>query len=310
MKIDKELSNWVYGLRMIAIISVVIAHTSILSDNKYVIKYLFSYFSIIGVALFYILSGFFFYFDKSSTKKFVIKKLKRLVVPWFSLGTVVYIYMYIRKDDYMNYIDFIFGNGSYLYFMTVLLIFYILFYKFRNNSYFIVISFIVSLLYVAVPFGLYSNAKMPLYMFPLNYMLYFSFGLFLAQKNLLKKFIEKCIHYRTIIAILYIISLFVLINNDILYPENLLFKLLGILLVFAYINQISKLSFSKSIGENTLSIYLLHMPFAGAVSYLANIVDNIFVWAISPVLILILTYSLIQISTMIAGFLFGKYETR
>lgn len=67
-KNNSELSNSIYLLKAVAILSVVTAHTNVSADNF--TMYIFNYFGVVGVGLFFILSGYLFYYDKSDLKSF------------------------------------------------------------------------------------------------------------------------------------------------------------------------------------------------------------------------------------------------
>lgn len=196
--ITKQQSNTLYILRAIAILFVVFAHTGTVESSDYPISY-FCYNQIgnlfipCGVCIFMILSGFFFYYDNNSATRFFVKKLRSLVFPWMVTGIFTYLYVALRKGgDFLSGIKFIFGIGSYLWYMTVLFVLYCVFYFGRKSKWFLRLVPIVSIIsYCVNPFivkYIYSWGGAHLNVF--NWALFFWVGFSIAEHDLLTKLLS------------------------------------------------------------------------------------------------------------------------
>ena len=118
--------------KAIAIICVICAHCNAIPDNSsrmvFVQSALLNNFSKAGVLTLFIVSGFLFHI-KNADRGYVIKKMRVIIIPWLVSGFVVYAYVHLRKPPFsiVELIRFLLGNGSYLYYLTILFAFYFLF---------------------------------------------------------------------------------------------------------------------------------------------------------------------------------------
>ena len=157
MKIDKfkdkkytfDEREYIYSLKVLAVISIVSAHCVVIQQNSNELNILFSWMleqiGSIGVGVFYIISGYLFYRNKYCIKDFFKRKVKSLFIPWIVVGTGVYLYIFIRKGNLgiSTWLAFILGDGSYLYFLTLLIIFYLIFFYYTKNNLFLIFNILV-----------------------------------------------------------------------------------------------------------------------------------------------------------------------
>lgn len=89
-----------------------------------------------GVITLFIISGYLYH---GTNLAYVLKKMKRIVPPWFISGTSVFLYVYLRKPPLIisQYLKYLIGQGSYLYYLPILFFFYLLFSVkcFRSKAY-------------------------------------------------------------------------------------------------------------------------------------------------------------------------------
>ncbi len=135
---SKHKENIFYYLKAFAILSVICAHITPITENashtSIIISRFYDYFGCLGVGIFFILSGYFFYNNKHSFKEFWKLKLRNIGIPWIFIGTIVYVSVFYFKGSLSisKYFQFLIGYGSYLYYLTVLFLLYLFF--FHKNS--------------------------------------------------------------------------------------------------------------------------------------------------------------------------------
>ena len=130
-KVDSETSERFWLLKAFAIIAVVACHCTNTIDNpgriNTIATYFFDAWKGSGVPIFYFCAGFFF---KGSGKflPFVKNKVVSIVLPWVFTGTLIWLYIVLRKGgvSFDNWLGYLFLRDSYLYFLTDLMIFYII----------------------------------------------------------------------------------------------------------------------------------------------------------------------------------------
>lgn len=309
--------EYIYILKTFATISIVSAHCSSISTDKNIINNIFSFIlnqiGSIGVGIFFIISGYLFYKSKYSFNLFFIKKFKSIIIPWIITGTCVYLYIVLRKGGLGVYtwIKFILGDGSYLYYLSILIVFYIIFFYTKKKKFIIYVGIIsgsISILLTSLGYFIDINP----YINPFNFSVYFSVGLLIGNKDSLTKLSSVCSRYRKYLLIVYIILLVVLniygITSGYWGEATLIVQPVAILLIFGLSTE--KIFYKKNIieiGKNSFSIYLLHMPIAGVVS---NIFNRLNLWMITllrPFLVVFITIICIYVYKYITKKLWG-YE--
>lgn len=126
MAIDRHISKMFCAARVLALLSVVSAHISLpetFAGN------LFGRIGSIGVIAFIIMSGYFYNTDKyPNVTGLIADKFVKLIVPWVFMASVVFAYDTIlghKPFSFINYFKWIIGNGTYFYYMTVLVLCYL-----------------------------------------------------------------------------------------------------------------------------------------------------------------------------------------
>lgn len=148
-----KFSDTAYIMKGLAILSVIFAHCVYDDPN---IQRGSSIIGTIGVPVFLVLSAIFFD-TKESSRSLIQKKLQRLILPWILWGTVTYIISCLSNNSPSIFggIKWIFGNYTWLYFVPVLLICFILCYICENTCKFATIfivfaSIVTNALYILV----------------------------------------------------------------------------------------------------------------------------------------------------------------
>ncbi|MDD3304283.1 MAG: acyltransferase family protein [Clostridia bacterium] len=292
----KERIKWIDTLRAFSILLIVFGHIIGYSDKMQgIYKYIYSF----HVPIFFTISGFLFSLKPVERyKEFTIKKLKRIILPYFIFGLLFLIPYFMLGNTVTNEINqnsstgffksiigIIWGSGyddllkqnAPLWFLPCLFIMYQLFYfinkiknKFTKEN--IRTELIVFLILCVTGCTLYINFKdiaLPWGIMPaITLGMFFELGIIL--KILIKKLKKKKALSNILIPLLivsgYIISLFnttVLcmncsLGNYLYFALSASATIIGIFLLF------SKFGSQKSfeyIGKNTLGILIFHKLF-------------------------------------------------
>lgn len=126
---DLRISRGINCAKAIAILFVIVAHTNF-GYLPATLGMVLDRIGSMGVPIFMLISGYLFNTEKyDSIIAFFKKKVFSIFIPWFFCGFIIYVYSNIVVNKYINIIDavkFLLGKGSYLYYMTVLVVSYIL----------------------------------------------------------------------------------------------------------------------------------------------------------------------------------------
>ena len=294
-------NNSINIIRGFAIFSVICAHVAHVNSNYSKINIIagniIGSIGTIGVPIFFIISGYLFAKGNHSVRNFFEKKATNLILPWTFTGSIVYFYVSLRKGGIglSEYMKFLIGNGSYLYYLTILMIFYFVFFRIRNTK--IVIYFIL----VLSIFSIHLTSKNLLgtlnpYLNPLNWAVYFCIGLNILNYNLFNKVLQ--ISKRTFIIWVLVLVVFcyrmIQYNDSITYWSDYYFLFIisnsMIIIKLSTVDRIRNCSLISKFGSKSFSIYLLHMPFAGIITNLTNRFDNALLTLIRPLLTICLVF--------------------
>ncbi len=276
----KKYNNAIQYIKGISIFSVICAHCNAVYTDYTIAKIgslLLQNIGNIGVIIFFIMSGSLAWWGKSSKDKFIKKKIKNIGIPWLLSGTAVFLYVYLRKPPLTlnGWLNFIIGNGSYLYYLSILMMLYIIFayLPFMTSISTLVICQIIT---AVSTLWFYSLGAINPYLNLFNWIGYFALGV-LIRKNTL--YVDKILilveKYRFILYLIYVIALiYQYINGNggsYFGGCNVIICWIGVLCVITMGIRINKKKniLSKiiyALGENTLFIYLWHMPIAGIIA--------------------------------------------
>ena len=267
-----------YYLKAFAIVLVALAHSCYSQLANENIALLLERLARVGVFAFLFLAGYFFHPKINFWKK----KITRLFIPWLVAALWMYSYPQLLHHQTWSlsaFINYFIGNGSFLYFLTVLIACYILCWKAKRypallNTYIICTIFSVLLTAANVlPSQIHANRWFFTYLNPylniFNWIGIFALGVYFQLHNTFERtqpFIAQ--HY---LALSLISFVFVLLANryDVgaMYWSywalpiecEIMFVLSGICFLLARFT-IKPLLY---IGQNTLSIYLYHLILIG-----------------------------------------------
>lgn len=316
---EKE-SEYIDILKGISIFMVICAHCNNISNNgsNMITQYghlLLTQLGTGGVGMFLIISG---YLTKkrnstislNDIERFLLS-LVRVIIPWIISGTIVYLYVHLRKPPISleDLLYFLVGNGSYLYYLLMFVIFKVSFFTFQtvlSRKYILVILIITS--FISILYFPTSIFPSP-YLNPFNWCGYYALGILLQNnKSLLRQISSSALLTVSVwISTLFWIAYQLLQQREGSYWYFSGFIgccLLGgsIALLAHYINKSEFLgkSLMIKIGKQTLFIYLWHMPIAGIIANLMNNKAlNVFIM-IRPFIVLAIMFFALKIITLIS----------
>lgn len=294
-----EKNKTIYYMKGLAIISVVCAHCNSVPNTTgrfaHVSSLILSNVGTFGVICFFILSGFLFHFKGGQIKQFFLKKLKYICVPWLISATCVYLYVYMRKPpiQVITWINFIIGNGSYCYYMTMLMILYMIFtiFPFMRSNMACLICEIITMVCCIVP----QQTEISPYLNILNWIGLFALGLHISNN---KAFFEKiAIHilekkWRFFLIYFILFSAQIYSDRSGWYWDgfNVIICWGGALTIFIIASCLKKSKWIggilQTIGEYSFAIYIWHMPIAGIIANLMSKSKLLWMIILRPVIVI------------------------
>lgn len=272
----------IYYIKSLAIISVVCAHCNsvpeITSDFCKSCSLILQNLGTAGVGCFFVISGYLFHYKIGKGKDFFQKKFTGIVIPWIISATIVYLYVYLRRPplSVTGWLNFVIGNGSYCYYLTVLLILYFIFYilPFMRTK---IALCICALIGVISSVWFYQIGSISPYLNVFNWIGFFAVGYyFQINKKSLEKIKVLFLKTRTIWLFAYsaiiVFQVFQSKGGSYWNGINSAFSWCGSLALVSLATFVPEKRnlFSTiilSIGKDSFTIYIWHMPIAGIVAY-------------------------------------------
>ncbi len=306
-------------IKVIAIFSVITAHTMKLYDFSIyakVISSLWSAFAWVGVVFFFVIGGYFYNRRENDAKAFWKKKFFRLILPWFVCATLTYgLGVLIGNSfDMISYLKWIFGSGSWYYYIVVYVFFMFIFrwlYQCDTVMYIFVAIHLVSL--CLGNFGIFLTPQigfMTNYLNPIYWVGYFSIGVLIRRYNLDLK-LQKSRVFPLISFFVMIVSLGVIVYFKIYTYVNgisYVFALSLLVLVARLCYWLAEFKFSaqvRKIGSASYCIYLLHMQIVQKA--VAMIPEGYIKVTLAPVLGMVIMVAFVSVCSFVLNKIpFGK----
>jgi len=266
-KLSEKDSIALYFVKVVAILSSVAAHVSIIDMSTPVIgffTFIWELFSCIGVPAFFIVGGILYNRTPGDSGSFWRKRVKSIVIPWLFCGTLIYVYRAIFVGGSLRSLMFwLLGNGTWLYYVTVYLFILALFkliYKNVPVLWGCVVLTTIQLLLKTNGSGIPS----PLgddYLNPLHWIGFFAMGVLLRRQGLRlsRWFLLGC-------SLVFVVAAAVTYRMGICYYfhiYNTIFTASAFFVLFAVGRWVAGTRLRnriREIGTYTYCIYLLHMP--------------------------------------------------
>ena len=307
MNEKKSLSTMFSTARIYCLISIVAAHLYFPGTFSTIVLFRLG---TIGVVGFLVMAGYFYRPSKfGSFFNLLKKKAITLILPWFVMGMLTWGYNALLnpyRRSAIELVKWVLGNGTFLYYMPVLVFCFIIFYK--NNTATLSVAIVVNVTSVLLTAAgitkpLTEMLHITNFLNPLNWIGFFAAGMLLQRINeeKLLSFFEK---YRflfiTAFAICYVLALmFEEIRLDYFSYLAIPYEVVGVLAVFAVSTfVITDKKFFSYLSSSSFTIYLIHMIFIGVLDgYLAKVA---ILRLLSPFVIIALAFGFLMLGLYIS----------
>lgn len=262
-RISDRDSTALYFVKAMAIFASVAAHVSVIDLTTPLgglVTRFWDMFSCISVGNFLIVAGIFYTRSPADGRSYWKRKIRTLGIPWLFCGSLTYLYRCLGSvpGDFLGYVYWLLGNGSWLYYVTLHFFFLLLFgpiWRWVPGLWGCVVLNVLQLMFHFIPSPLGNP-----YLNPANWVGFFALGILLRRQGLRfsKGFSLGAAATLLLSAIVvyrrWIYDYFHILNA--IYSVSAFFTLfaLGRLLAFTRLRR-----WIREVGSDTYCIYLLHM---------------------------------------------------
>lgn len=302
---DAKVSKTIYIAKAFAVLSIICAHCGGVNEGSgylnIVSSNILSSLGSIGVGIFLFLSGYLMFFTKKNAADFFTKKITSLVLPWFFCGTLVYLYVYLRKGGlgFISLVKWLLGIDTYLYYMTVLSVLYLVCFFIRKNKTAVWVTVLISAAWnIALGAALYIHPGMIkiVYLDPIRFAFFFALGLLVANYGVFENILAFC--KKSVLpatAVLTVIIVLLAFNDKTLSYFRIYYIFVELVALAAILGISAASADTRSalftnIGKASFSIYLLHMPIAGIVANVFRRIDFFALTLLRPIIVLVIVY--------------------
>ncbi len=306
MESNKKINIAFSVARVFAVISIISAHVNI-SSPKWADK-MVSAIGSIGVIVFIILSGYFYRPEKyQNVFRMLLEKTKTVGIPWVVMGSLSFVSGAIVTDSFsiVRWITYLLGYQSFLYYLPVLMICYIVFYRQSKIGYMICGAMTVISVY-ATALGLLDGVTATLhltnYLNIFNWIGYFGLGCYLrsVDKDKLYRFLRRSTVFSVpAFIVMYVLICIFQIKTGYFSYIGMPYQLVAALAI-AGVSTAACLDHKviHTVSNMTFTIYLVHMPLIGLIDVIFKL--NIVTKLLAPLIILLSTVILLYIGYLCA----------
>lgn len=291
--IASRQSNALHVIRAFAILSVISAHMPF-GDEHPLAESLRIIFGQIGVAVFFIVSGFFYHREDGDTRFFWRKKWNGIIVPWIILSLCTYIFSAVLNKEFsiVAALKWMVGVQTWYWFLPILLLMFALFKKLWKSNVMLIICIattgfsIMCSAFNLIPYTYYFNQ----YLNPLNWIGLFALGVWLRKYELLNALIGMKALSVGVLVFLASTLLSLKYGMDIAYTDyfSLPCELSGFIIFYNLSFYLRNKERLKDIGKKSFFIYLIQMQPAGIFNTRLPYTPLFFI--LRPLIVLIVLY--------------------
>ena len=306
----EKLSQIFSTARIYALISIVSAHIYFADSFS---GQILNRFGTLGVIVFLLISGYYYRPEKfHNWKKLFAKKAVSIGIPWLICGTLTWGYNIIlssQNRSLFGWLNWILGNGSYLYYLTILMLCFIILFKANKVMIWLMIplsvfSIFLTALDLLQPILLFLRINNYLNVF--NWLGFFSLGMLLqtiSEEKIVQFLIKSRIWFIALFALVFVTLLF--------FPEIDTYYFSFLAIPYEFLGGLAILGvatwslvghrFFQRLSSGTFTIYLIHIVFIGLLDRVLNIfiVTRFF----APICIILITFFVIIFAKKVAKIL-------
>lgn len=311
MKLDEDKTTICWIAKGLAVIAIVACHCCHVSENASALNQIsYKFMNLwmgLGVPVFYFFAGYFMN-TRIGWRAFWKKKSITIILPWIFTGSMVWLYVVLRKGgaSFSGWADFVLFKQSYLYFLTDLIIFYVFTWLIRSKkATSLVLAFVVLILFLNDIFH-FKTLDMILGYIYLNNYVYFLFGKCLSYSKC--QWHNKPTETVGCIAAWFVLHFLELGEMQyIIRLVNGCLGIMGMIYISVWIKDTMLGRVVETFGKRSFCIYLLHMPIAGIIANLFNRTEKLsFLTIFRPLIVIGITLWLIRIYLGIVKCDFGR----
>lgn len=305
--IENSERQYLYIVKALAILSVVCAHCGNVPEGYSSLNQIASvwlgYCGTMGVPVFYFLSGYFFENNKRNWIDFWKMKGISIILPWIFCATILWFYVVLRKGgiSFEGWLKFVLGNGSSFYYLTVLILFYLVMFRIKRIKGVCGICIALSVISVIMTgqgINFINKFFINAYLNPLNWIAYFAAGILMRRYNYMGKFREISRIVLPWILVLYLLAAGIHYMNGWSWTYWSKMAIINItiqmLMCFGLADYImSKELFTARwvrVGEISYTIYLCHQLLVGGLVVFTNLWDCFLLTILRPFIIVLILY--------------------
>jgi peptidoglycan/LPS O-acetylase OafA/YrhL len=316
LKSSQAEREFIYIWKAIALLSIISAHVAATSENASAVELfcsrLISSWGSYGVPAFFIASGYLYErtLQNHDIKYILQNKFKGLIIPWLFCGTLVWLYVVLRKGNITvsSWLNFVSGNNSYLYYMTITIVIYVMYIFLRKKDLYIYLGICMWLFNNIFAFALRLETSFSIYLNVFVWLGWFLIGALIQKKNL-QNYIQVFAGSKwTLLAlsgICYVLYI-CFFGSEMSYwhkfylPVEALSLLVMLFLTYTVKSCLKNNTLLVNIGRDSFSLYLLHMPIAGITANIMSRFSTGILMLLRPFIVLAVTYFLLWIADIIA----------
>lgn len=164
------------------------------------------YLGTFGVPVFFCISGYLFAGNTRTLREFWQRKVATLFLPWIFCETVLWFYVVLRKGgiSVTAWLLFLLGYHHTTYYLTILVVFYVIYWKIRSNKAVWALN-LISILSIAETgwnVGIFHRLNEMLnsyYLNPFNWMIFFGIGLLVRRQS--EKIVEMFFDWKGLLCL-------------------------------------------------------------------------------------------------------------
>lgn len=299
----ERISFFVYYSKAIAIVLVLMAHCCIWNLDSQIGKSISLFcknLGTLGVAIFFVVSGFLFNRSRSlnySLGRFFVAKIKRICIPWFCSTLVFFAYIFFRNDvDLKNILLNAVGYKSFYWYLTITLYLYFIYFlvfKLPYKNFFVVFLGLISLYYPICSF-LNISPVIDFQINPIRWFYFFSAGVIFSEfssrihfNKYNSLFLIGGGVFNSLFFIVFFVALWykgIALNyKSFLYLPIASFSVIFFFCIAYLLTEKKHLGMLEKIGKYSFGIYLYQMfPWTGLLVFLANKLNFPFLIVLNP----------------------------